>query len=106
VGRAPLPPSSDAHGRGAALALEGCVVTAPPGLGDLEIVIADGRVRSFPTRLSQTLGVCLKVGPAHRPIADGRIVDLPAGGAAGKAPTNGRRTTRGRAAAESRASTR
>ena len=86
MSRDPLLPTGDARGRGAALALEGCVVTAPPGLSNVEIVIADGRVRSFPTRLSETLGVCLKVGPAHRPTADGRLVDLPAGGVILRAP--------------------
>jgi AraC-like DNA-binding protein len=37
------------------------------------------RLRSFPTRLSPGLGVCLKLGPSHTPVADGRPVEFPAG---------------------------
>lgn len=46
--------------------------------GSVEIAIASPAPRTFPTRVSGTLGVCLKIGPAHRVMADGRWLEYPA----------------------------
>jgi AraC-like DNA-binding protein len=46
--------------------------------GGVEIAIASAAPRTFPTRVSQSLGVCLKVGPAHSVMADGRWREYPA----------------------------
>jgi AraC-like DNA-binding protein len=60
------------------LALEDCKVWRPAVLGGrVEIVSAEAAPRSFPTRLSETLGVCLKRGAAHALKADGRDVVYP-----------------------------
>jgi AraC-like DNA-binding protein len=62
------------------VALDGCVIERPRDGGDaIEVVTADSRPREFPLRLSDTLGVCLKIGPGHVPMADGREVVFPAG---------------------------
>ena len=62
-----------------ALALEGChisrVLTAA---GSVEIVSADARPRTFPTRVADTLGMCLKAGQAHPVRADGGALVYPA----------------------------
>jgi AraC-like DNA-binding protein len=51
-------------------ALEGCTVLRPsPGT---ELVLADARSRAFPARVGNSLGICLKRGPAHEVRADGR----------------------------------
>jgi len=69
-------PATDAS---AAVALEGCRIWRPPFSGArVEIVSADARPRAFPLRVSETLGVCLKVGAAHGVRADGRSVKYPA----------------------------
>ena len=60
-------------------ALDGCLVLRAAGFGaDVEVVQADARPRSFAPRLSLTLGVCLKRGPAHLARANGRDVLVPA----------------------------
>jgi AraC-like DNA-binding protein len=61
------------------LALDGCRLFRPSGLNDaVEIALADAKDRAFPARLAQTLGVCLKLGPAHEVWADGRRLTYPA----------------------------
>jgi AraC-like DNA-binding protein len=63
----------------AAVALEGCRIWRPPLSGaPVEIVSADARPRAFPLRVSETLGICVKVGFAHGVRADGRAVNYPA----------------------------
>jgi AraC-like DNA-binding protein len=63
----------------AAVALEGCRIWRPPFSGArVEIVSADARPRAFPLRVTETLGVCLKAGPAHGVRTDGRTVAYPA----------------------------
>jgi AraC-like DNA-binding protein len=61
------------------IALAGCRVTRPPAAGDrVEVVAAAPVRRHFPPRLSTTLGICLKYGPAHEVTADGRRLVYPA----------------------------
>jgi AraC-like DNA-binding protein len=61
------------------IALAGCRVTRPPVAGDrVEVVAAAPVRRHFPPRLSTTLGICLKYGPAHEVTADGRRLVYPA----------------------------
>ncbi|UJR82157.1 helix-turn-helix domain-containing protein [Sandaracinus amylolyticus] len=55
-------------------ALEGCRVVHASGI---EIVEAPRALRAFPERVSTSLGVCLKRGPAHRVISDGARRDYP-----------------------------
>jgi AraC-like DNA-binding protein len=62
-----------------AVALEGCRIWRPSvGGARVEIVSADARPRAFPLRVTETLGICLKVGFAHGVNADGRSVSYPA----------------------------
>jgi AraC-like DNA-binding protein len=62
-----------------AVALEGCAVWRPRFAGlPVEIVAADNRPRAFPTRVTDTLGLCVKAGPAHGLRADGRRLIYPA----------------------------
>jgi AraC-like DNA-binding protein len=61
------------------VALSGCRVWRPRGLEGVEVASADSADRAFPARLSDTLGVCLKQGPAHEVLSDGRSLDYPAG---------------------------
>lgn len=62
------------------IGLDGCRVVQPDGFdGEVEIVTAGVRLHSFPTRVSPGLGVCLKLGPAHVPMAEGRAIGIPAG---------------------------
>lgn len=46
--------------------------------GTVEIAVATEASRSFPTRVTESLGVCLKFGPAHQVEADGRSLEYPA----------------------------
>jgi AraC-like DNA-binding protein len=46
--------------------------------GAIEIVVAAPAARSFPTRVSEGLGVCLKLGNAHTVQCDGRALTYPA----------------------------
>jgi AraC-like DNA-binding protein len=51
----------------------------PPDLGGaVELAIAAPKSRTFPTRLSESLGVCLKFGGAHAVRAEGRALAYPA----------------------------
>src|SRR5262245_66696793 len=55
------------------LSLSGCCVSRPAGFGGgVEIVVASPERRVFPTRVSESLGICIKTGPSpdvrsHRP---------------------------------------
>jgi len=59
-----------------AVALDGCRIWRP--VSHVEIVRADTRLRAFPTRTSNTLGICLKSGGSHGVRADGRSLTYPA----------------------------
>lgn len=59
------------------LALYGTRISRAVG-GQVEIVEADAAPRRFPTRSSNTLGICLKTGAAHEVTADGRRMAYPA----------------------------
>jgi AraC-like DNA-binding protein len=59
-----------------AVALDGCQIWRPAS--HVEIVRADPRLRAFPTRTSNTLGICLKYGGSHKVRADGRSLTYPA----------------------------
>lgn len=59
------------------LALDGCGLNFSLG-GSVEVAEAGPLNRAFPARVSETLGVCLKVGPEHRVMADGRELVFPA----------------------------
>jgi len=59
-----------------AVALDGCRIWRP--IGSVEIVSADPRLRAFPSRISRTLGICLKSGGSHAVRADGRSLTYPA----------------------------
>jgi AraC-like DNA-binding protein len=62
-----------------ALALSGCEVSRPRDFdGAVEIVWASHAVRSFPARISNGLGICLKRGAAHAVRSDGRSLIYPA----------------------------
>ena len=54
--------------------------------GAVEIVVAGVAHRAFPTHLSTTLGLCVKTGPAHEVVADGRPVTYPADAVSVRAP--------------------
>jgi len=58
------------------VALDGCVLRRP--IEDVELVLAEAAERSFPAREADTLGICLKRGPAHSLVADGRSLIYPA----------------------------
>jgi AraC family chemosensory pili system transcriptional regulator ChpD len=73
--------------RSAAVALDGCVITRPSGFdGAVEIVAAQSVTRSFPTHVSESLGICLKVGAAHDVISDGKHMTYPADSVCVRAP--------------------
>jgi AraC-like DNA-binding protein len=60
------------------IALAGCDISHPVGFeGGVEIVRASHAMRSFPTRVSTSLGLCFKQGPPHRVLCDGREVTYP-----------------------------
>ena len=61
------------------IALAGCTIWRPPlENGSVEIVSADSRPRRFPTRVTESLGICVKTGTAHAVRADGRPLVYPA----------------------------
>ncbi len=60
----------------ASTALCGCRIDRALG-GRVELVEASRANRRFPLRVTESLGVCLKVGPAHRVMADGCEVVYP-----------------------------
>src|SRR5262245_57007810 len=61
------------------VALAGCRISRPAVFeGGVEIVVARTATRGFPTRVSEGLGICLKSGPAHGVISDGRALSYPA----------------------------
>src|SRR6266545_5563708 len=61
------------------VALEGCRVWRPAGLGEaVELVAARPANRTFPLRMTDSLGICLKTGPAHDVQVNGRWVAYPA----------------------------
>ena len=61
----------------AAIALAECELSGTDD-GAVEIVEARPAHRSFPVRVGEGLGICLKTGPAHQVRADGREVTFPA----------------------------
>jgi hypothetical protein len=61
---------------GATIALDGCRIERAVD-GRVEIVTADCRNRTFPDRVTESLGVCLKFGPDHEVRADGRNLRYP-----------------------------
>src|SRR5262245_59871253 len=60
----------------ATVALRGCRMDRVLD-GSVEIVDARPAERSFPDRVTETLGVCLKFGPDHDVKADGRTMRYP-----------------------------
>jgi AraC-like DNA-binding protein len=62
----------------ARVALDGCQIDHALD-GAVEIVEARPSNRSFPDRITPSLGICLKIGPAHDVRADGRQLRYPAG---------------------------
>ena len=58
------------------IALDGCHIERAVD-GRVEIIVADARNRSFPDRVTETLGVCVKFGPDHDVKADGRRLRYP-----------------------------
>lgn len=52
----------------------------------VEMVRAAPKVRSFPSRVSEGLGICLKVGDAHDVLVNGRRVTYPGGSLSLRAP--------------------
>jgi AraC-like DNA-binding protein len=69
------------------VALAGCRVVRPPGLeGAVEIVTATAEPRGFPTHVNEGLGVCLKIGPAHGVVSDGRRERYPENSICVRAP--------------------
>lgn len=51
----------------------------PAGFGgEVEVVRAARAARGFPTRVTEALGVCLKSGPSHGVLSDGRRLTYPA----------------------------
>jgi AraC-like DNA-binding protein len=73
--------------RSAVVALDGCVITRPTGFdGGVEIVAAESVARSFPTHVSESLGICLKFGLAHDVTSDGKQVTYPADSVCVRAP--------------------
>ncbi|MGH2587760.1 MAG: helix-turn-helix transcriptional regulator [Dehalococcoidia bacterium] len=61
------------------VALAACRISRPAVFeGGVEIVVAPPAVRGFPTRVSEGLGVNLKIGAAHDVTSDGRPLIYPA----------------------------
>ncbi len=61
------------------LSLSGCCVSRPAGFGGgVEIVVASPERRVFPTRVSESLGICIKTGPSHDVRSDGQSLIYPA----------------------------
>jgi len=65
--------------REALVALAACRISRPAAFdGGVEIVVAPPAARGFPTRISEGLGVNLKIGAAHGVASDGRALIYPA----------------------------
>ena len=73
-------------GREPAIALANCAVHRPPQLAGVEVVVAGRAVRSFPTRLSDGLGICVKYGGAHDVLVEDRRVVYPADAVSVRSP--------------------
>jgi AraC-like DNA-binding protein len=69
----------------AVVALSGCRIERVLQ-GAVEIVDAAPANRAFPDRVSESLGLCLKTGPAHEVRADGRALRYPADALCVRAP--------------------
>ena len=60
------------------VALDGCRLFRPAAFeGALDVVTAAPEARGFPTHVNEGLGVCLKMGPAHTVVSDGRALTYP-----------------------------
>jgi AraC-like DNA-binding protein len=67
--------------------LSGCRIARPTELeGRVEIVTAEPAARTFPTRVSAGLGVCLKYGATHEVLVDGRRASYPTDSVSLRAP--------------------
>lgn len=65
--------------RASVVALSGCRIWRPAVFGgNVEVVVAGAAPRGFSVHLSDSLGVCLKVGVAHGVTSDGRKLTYPA----------------------------
>jgi AraC-like DNA-binding protein len=61
------------------VALSDCRIDHPPHFGGaVEIVSAEAAPRPFPSRVSHSLGICLKRGSAHAVRSEGRALVYPA----------------------------
>jgi hypothetical protein len=61
------------------IALAGCRILRPAAAPErIEVVSAAGARRRFPPRVSTTLGICLKHGPAYEVTVNGRRLVYPA----------------------------
>lgn len=60
------------------VALDGCRIDRAIDRR-IEIIQASRANRTFPARITESFGVCLKAGPSHHVIADGRDVVYPSG---------------------------
>ncbi|HEU5075201.1 MAG TPA: AraC family transcriptional regulator [Polyangiaceae bacterium] len=61
------------------VALSGCRISRPATFaGHVEIVLAGAAPRGFSAHLSDSLGLCLKIGAAHAVTSDGRKLTYPA----------------------------
>src|SRR5262245_7949632 len=72
------PDSTDPLAMPLELSLSGCRVSRPAGFGGVEIVVASTERRVFPTRVSESLGICIKTGPSHDVRSDGQSLIYPA----------------------------
>lgn len=69
------------------VALAGCRIARPAGFGGgVEVVVAEAAPRGFDARVNDSLGVCLKLGPAHAVRSDGRALVYPADAVCVRAP--------------------
>src|SRR5262245_50526015 len=57
-------------------AFDGCRIDRVPDVG-VEIAEADPANRSFPGRVNESLGICVKLGPEHDLRAEGRALRYP-----------------------------
>jgi AraC-like DNA-binding protein len=78
------PPDARAHAS-PTVALDGCRIGRALDSA-VEIVEAAPRNRSFPDRVNESLGICMKTGPAHDVRADGRTLRYPADAICIRAP--------------------
>jgi AraC-like DNA-binding protein len=68
------------------VALATAEIARPNIFSGIEVTIARPQRRRFPPRLSETLGLCLKAGPAHQVWVDGRELSYPADALCVRAP--------------------